>query len=224
MTKTLYILWTEDNELTPRRKNNLEIIKEKCGVELKFLNHSDIPKYELADHKFHEAYQYLSATHKSDYLRSYLMHFYGGGYCDLKRAEWDWNEYFDELEQSDYLIMGYTLSCHLDVAVDPLDINKEIIINEWQNLIGFGAMICKPRTELTDIWFTGMTLILDQKFSDLQKFPAVHIRDKLSWVTNSGYPLRWAEIGGTPFMQSCFKFKNKLNSNLPCPKLNEKYR
>jgi hypothetical protein len=75
MNKTIYIFWTEANELTPRRKNNLQIIKDRCGVELKFLNHNDIPKYELADYKFHEAYQYLSATAKSDYLRSYFMNF-----------------------------------------------------------------------------------------------------------------------------------------------------
>jgi len=224
MNKIIYVLWTETNELTPRRKNNLQIIKDQCGVELKFLNHSDIPKYELADHKFHEAYQYLSATHKSDYLRSYFMHFYGGGYCDIKHADWDWNEYFNELEQSDDLAIGYKLSCHLDVAVDPLDINKERIINDWQNLIGFGAMICNPQTELTEMWFTNITLTLDQKFSDLQMFPAVHVRDKLGWVTNSGYPLRWAEIGAETFMKSCFKFKDKLNYSLPCPILNEKYR
>ena len=102
MNKTIYILWTEANDLTPRRKNNLQIMKDYCGVELKFLDHITIQDYELPEHKFHEAYQYLSATHKSDYLRSYLMHFYGGGYCDIKKAEWDWNKYFNELD-IDYL-------------------------------------------------------------------------------------------------------------------------
>ena len=224
MNKTIYVLWTEANDLTPRRKNNLQILKDCCGVELKFLNYITLQEYELPEHKFHEAYQYLSATHKSDYLRSYLMHFYGGGYCDIKKAEWNWDNYFDELEQSDNLAMGYKLTGYLDVAVDPLDTDKEFIENDWQNLIGFGAMICKPQTELTDMWFTNMTLTLDNKFKDLQKFPAVHVRDKLGWVTNSGYPLRWAEIGGVPFMKSCFKFKDKLNYKLPCPELNEKYR
>lgn len=224
MNKTLFVLWTENNDLTPRRQKNLEIIKEKCGVELKFLNHSALLQYQLADHKFHEAFKYLSATHKSDYLRSYLMHFYGGGYCDLKKAEWDWNQYFDDLENSDKIIIGYKLTGNLDVAVDPLDLDKEILINDWQNLIGFGAMICKPQTELTKMWFTNMTLALDKKLNDLQQFPAAHVRDKLGWVTNSGYPLRWAEIGGVPFMKSCFTYKDSVNYNLPCPELNEKYR
>jgi hypothetical protein len=224
MNKTIYIFWTESNELTPRRKNNLQIIKDQCGVELKFLDHSDIPEYELADHKFHDAYQYLSATAKSDYLRSYFMNFYGGAYCDIKRAEWDWNTYFDQLAQSEHWIMGYNLSCDIDVAVDLTDINYQTMKDNWQHLIGAGAMICKPNTPLTEYWFKIMTDILDQKLDLLKKNPAKHVRDKLGWVTDSGYPLRWSEIGPETFMKSCFKFKDKLNYNLPCPELNEKYR
>jgi len=224
MNKTIYIFWTEANELTPRRKNNLQIIKDQCGVELKFLNHDDIPKYELADHKFHEAYQYLSATAKSDYLRSYFMNFYGGAYCDIKRAEWDWNPYFDQLTNSEAWINGYRLGNILDIAVDPNDKDGNHMKDNWNQLVGAGAMICKSKTSLTEYWFKTMTDILDQKLDLLKKNPAVHVRDKLGWVTNSGYPLRWAEIGPETFMKSCFKFKDKLNYNLPCPKLNEKYR
>jgi hypothetical protein len=70
-----------------------------------------------------------------------------------------------------------------------------------------------------------MTDILDQKLDLLKKNPAAHVRDKLGWRgSNSGYPLRWSEIGPETFMKSCFKFKDKLNYNLPCPELNEKYR
>jgi hypothetical protein len=224
MNKTIYIFWTEANELTPRRKNNLQIIQDRCGVELKFLNHDDIPKYELADHKFHEAYQYLSATAKSDYLRSYFMNFYGGAYCDIKRAEWDWNPYFDQLDMSDNWIMGYNVSCDIDIAVDLTDPNYQEMKNSWKQLIGAGAMICKPNTPLTQYWFRIMTDILDQKLELLKENPARHVRDKLGWVTNSGYPLRWSEIGPETFMKSCYKFKDKLNYNLPCPILNEKYR
>jgi hypothetical protein len=224
MDKTIYIFWTEANELTPRRKNNLQIIKDRCGVELKFLQDKEIYEYELPEHKFHEAYKYLSATAKSDYLRSYFMNFYGGAYCDIKRAEWDWNPYFDQLINSDDWIIGYTVSCDIDVAIELNDPNYQTMKDSWQELIGAGAMICKPNTPLTKYWFKIMTDILDQKLDLLKKNPAKHVRDKLGWVTDSGYPLRWSEIGPETFMKSCFKFKDKLNYNLPCPELNEKYR
>jgi hypothetical protein len=225
MNKTIYIFWTEANELTPRRKKNLQIIKDQCGVELKFLDHSTIPNYELPEHKFHEAYQYLSATAKSDYLRSYFMNFYGGGYCDIKKAEWDWNQYFDLLDQSDYWIVGYRLRAITDLAVSPDDMEQSIIQDNWSLLLGAGAMICKPQTPLTIYWFDLMTSILDKKLDQLKSNPAVHVRDRLNWTgTDSGYPLRWAEIGPETFMKSCYTYNNKLCHQLPCPNLDEKYR
>jgi hypothetical protein len=152
------------------------------------------------------------------------MNFYGGAYCDIKRAEWDWNPYFAQLTNSDYWAVGYTISCNMDVAVDLNDPEYQIMKDSWQQLIGAGAMICKSNTPLTDYWFKTMSSILDQKIDLLKAHPAKHVRDKLGWVTNSSYPLRWAEIGPETFMKSCFKFKDKLNYNLPCPILNEKYR
>lgn len=224
MQQIVYVFWTESNDLTPRRKNNLEILRNNCGVELKFLNHETIQTYELPDNKFHPAYQYLSATAKSDYLRSYFMNFHGGAYCDIKRAEWNWSSYFNELENSDKWIMGYRLPCDIDVAVDINDPEYDLMKNNWYNLIGAGAMICKPNTPMTQYWFQIMTDILDAKLDLLRSNPAKHVRDKLGWVTNSGYPLRWSEIGPETFMKSCFKYRDKLSYNLPRPELNEKYR
>jgi len=225
MDKIIYAFWTEDNELTARRKTNLEILKSKCGTELKFLNYNEIPNYELPDHKFHKAYKYLSATHKSDYLRTYFMHFYGGGYCDIKRAEWDWNEQFDFLNQSDYWITGYRLRGITDLAVSPADINSNLIRDNWNLILGYGAMICKPNTPFTKYWFDLMTDILDKKIDQLKENPAMHVRDRTGWRgTNSNYPLSWAEIGPEIFMKSCYTYKDKLCYQLPCPHLDEKYR
>lgn len=224
MNKIIYVFWTEDNELTPRRKNNLEILKSKCGVDLHFLNYKEVYSYELPDYRFHEAYKYLSATAKSDYLRSYFMNFYGGAYCDIKRADWNWNNYFDILYDSDSWIMGYTLSCDIDVAVAPEDSQFSDMKANWQKLIGAGAMICKKNTPLTNYWFNLMTEILDKKLNLLKQNPAQHVRDRQGWVTNSGYPLRWSEIGPETFMKSCFKFIDKINYDLPSPVLTEKYR
>ncbi len=225
MNKIIYVFWTESNDLTPRRKTNLEIIKNSCGVELKFLNHSNINDYELPDHKFHKSYKYLSATAKSDYLRSYFMNFYGGGYCDIKRAEFDWNPYFDQLIQSDNWITGYKLRAETDLAVSPTDPEITEIKNHWNKLIGAGAMICKSQTPLTKYWFDLMTSILDSKADELEKNPASHVRDRQGWLgTNSGYPLRWAEIGPETFMRSCYIYREKLDRQLPSPNLDEKYR
>lgn len=224
MNKIIYVFWTEANELTPRRKNNLQIIKDRCGVELKFLDHNSIQDYELTEHKFHKAYKYLSATAKSDYCRSYFMNFYGGAYCDIKKAEWNWNPYFDQLRNSNYWVIGYPLPQGNFIA-DPQDPDRDIMSKSWYQLIGAGAMICKSKTPLTEYWFNLMTEILDKKYEQLKNNPAAHVRDRLNWSgTTSNYPLRWAEIGPETFIKSCFKYIDRVSQHLPTPALNEKYR
>jgi hypothetical protein len=70
-----------------------------------------------------------------------------------------------------------------------------------------------------------MSSILDNKLDKLKNNPAAHVRDKLGWKgTNSGYPLRWSEIGPETFMKSCYIHKDKVCYQLPCPHLDEKYR
>ncbi len=224
MERNLYAFWTEANDITPRRQHNLNELKNRCGVNFKFLNYEDIKQYELHNHKFHEAYQYLSATHKSDYLRTYFMHFYGGGYVDIKFCDFDWNPYFDQLEQSDKWAIGYLPLESLNVAVDPEDPEGPIIQAHWQELIGAGAMICKPQTEFTKDWFDSMNSILDKKLEELKINPAKHVRDKQGWVTGSGYPLRWAEILGEVFFKSCYNNRDKIIVGLPRPDLDSKYR
>ncbi len=225
LEKNLYAFWTEDNEMSVFRKNNLKELNSRCGVNFKFIQFQEIRSYELEDHKFHEAYEYLSATAKSDYLRSYFMNFYGGGYTDIKLCDFDWNQYFEKLDNSDKWALGYLPLGAENVAVDPEDPDKEKIQSSWQNLIGAGAMICKPQTPFTIDWFKLMTDILDKKLSELKKNPAKHVRDRKDWKgTFSGYPLRWAEIGPETLFKSCYWHKDKIIVDLPRPDLLGKYR
>ena len=222
--RNLYTFWTEPNELTARRQNNLKELKNRCGVNFKFLNHEEIKKYELSNHRFHEGYNYLSATAKSDYLRTYFMHFYGGGYVDIKFCDFDWNPYFDQLEKSESYAIGYQALELNNVAVDPDDLDGPTIQSHWQELIGAGAMICKPYTKFTQEWYDLVHKVLDRRLTALRENPAKHVRDKKDWVTNSGYPLRWAELGPETLFKSCYNNKDKIIVGLPRPDLNSKYR
>ena len=57
------------------RKNALkELINiSKCNVKL--VTKCNLGNYILRHAPLHPAYQYLSETHKADYLRTYFMHF-----------------------------------------------------------------------------------------------------------------------------------------------------
>ena len=117
-------------------------------------------KYILPTNPLHPSYNYLSETHKADYLRTYFMHFYGGGYSDIKRTTDSWLKSFDDLDKSNKWIIGYK---EIDggTAYGPSDNYKE--------LIGNCAYICKPNTPLTTEWYNEMISLLNKKI-DVKSF------------------------------------------------------
>ena len=92
----IYCFWTDDNPLTPNRLKGIETMRENLGVQLEFLDKNGIEERILPDDQLHPGYKYLSSVHKSDYLRCYFMHHFGGGYADIKLYSKDnnWRECF----------------------------------------------------------------------------------------------------------------------------------
>jgi hypothetical protein len=189
------------------RLNSIEKLKEisKCNIIL--ITNKNLKKYILPSIPLHPSYEYLSFTHRSDYLRTYFMHFYGGGYSDIKCTTGNWKSSFDELYNSnDFWINGYT-EVKNGVAYEPLK-------NNFNELIGNGAYICKPQTLLTTEWYNSMISLLDEKLEKLKKFPATFPRDCLE-VSNGKYPIKWTEMLGDIFHKVCYKYKKKLLHTLP---------
>jgi len=83
--------------MSPQRKECLDFILANAKCEVVLVRPDNLDKYVLPDQPIHPAYQYLSETHKADYLRTYFMHFLGGGYTDIKKFEGDWNKAFDDI-------------------------------------------------------------------------------------------------------------------------------
>ena len=121
-----------------------------------------LDKYILQEHPLHQSFNYLSETHKADYLRTYFMRFHGGGYSDIKKTSGSWIDSFEKLEKSDKLIIGYKEAPYGGVAYSPL-------LNKWNELIGNGAYICKPKTQLVIEWYNEMITLMDKKYSELKK-------------------------------------------------------
>ena len=156
---TIYTFWTGNNIISKNRIDsliNLENIS-KCKVIL--ITIDNLNNY-ISNDQLHPAYNYLSETHKADYLRTYFMHFFGGGYSDIKKTTSSWIESYDNLLNSDYWICGYQ-EIEGGVAYNELS-------NNWLELIGNCAYICKPHTPLTNEWYNEMIKLLDSKL-DLLK-------------------------------------------------------
>jgi len=106
-TYTIYVLWTGTNEMSESRKDSLANWKEVSECNVILINPTNLSDYIKPEHPLHEAYQYLSETHMADYLRTYLMNFYGGGYSDIKKTTGSWKKSYNELLNSDKWICGY---------------------------------------------------------------------------------------------------------------------
>ena len=166
--KTIFVIWSGINEMSHTRKKCLESIVRlsKCNVCL--VTPKNLNQCILQDYPFHEAYPYLSETHKADYGRTYLMHHHGGGYMDIKEIVTGYEKYFDELIENDNIwAVGYTEIGSQAVAELLGEFGVELK-NNWDKLIGNCAYILRPNTSLTQDWYESLHNILDQKFNELK--------------------------------------------------------
>ena len=201
----IYCFWTGDNEMSINRLDSLQQLIDTSDCDVILVTKDNLHEYLLPGVPLHPAYKYLSETHKADYLRTYFMHFHGGGYSDVKKTTGSWEQCFNDLYNSDYWVCGYK-EIPTGVAYPP-------ILDKWRDLVGNGAYICKSNTPLTQEWYSSMIALLDTKLEQLMQFPARGPQDMAG--SGTGYPLEWNEMLGRIFHRVCYKYKEKLLNTLP---------
>jgi hypothetical protein len=212
--KIVYVFWTGDNEMSENRKKCLETIRKNIGVNVVLVTPTNLHKYEKKEFPIHRAYKYLSYIHKSDYLRTYFMHHYGGGYTDIKNTTHNWNKYFDILNNDNNIwAIGYP-----EIPGGSASSNEKIR-TDYEKLIGNCAYIFKPYTPFTQEWIDRLHKKLDNKYEELKKYPAKYPREYIGSVKYekepSKYPLRWTEILGEHFHDVQYKYTSHVKNILP---------
>lgn len=205
--RVIYIFWTGDNEITPNRLEGIRSLERVSGVEVKLITPQNLEKYIKEDDPLPEAYQYLSLNHRSDYLRSYFMYHYGGGYADIKTYFHSWVPSFEKLEQSDAYVLGYPEigfkgAAFRDITHEKL---KHDLYYHWRHLVGNGAFICRPHTKMAAEWHTSVKNRLQSYTPQLKLHPAKDV-----FGDNEDYPVQWGAMQGEIFHPFCLKYKDKL--------------
>lgn len=205
--RVIYIFWTGDNEITPNRLEGIKSLEKVCGVEVKMITTKNLPNYIKEEDPIPDAYQYLSLNHRSDYLRSYFMYHYGGGYADIKTYYKSWLPAFEKLEKSDAYVIGYPEvgfwgAAQHDITHQSL---KKDLWNYWRYLVGNGAFICRPHTKMTAEWHTAVKNRLLAYSEQLREHPAKDIFGK-----NADYPIPWGGMQGEIFHPFCLKYHDRL--------------
>lgn len=206
----VYMFWTGDNEITPNRRESILRFRQLSGCPVVLITNKDLAQF-VPD--LHPAYYNLSLVHRSDYLRTYFMHHYGGGYSDVKQTTGSWVQMFEHLRNTDLLGIGYREVGPDGCAVireDP-DLTKTLREN-WFKLVGNGCYLFKPKTDLTTDWYNELVRVLDAKTEALALNPAKTPRDQ-----DPSYPVYWSEILGNIFHPLCLKYYPRIGNMLHFP-------
>lgn len=205
----IYCFWTGTNEMSIQRKKCLENMRETTECQITLVTPDNLNEYILPEEPLHPAYPYLSETHKCDYLRTYFMNFYGGGYSDIKTQSGSWKESFNDLENNEEKWINGYREIKGGVGYEPLN-------DKYNELIGNGAYICKPRTPLTELWYREMLSYLDTKLDHLRMYPSTFPRD-CAEVSGGKYPIGWIEMLGRIFHRVCYEYRDRILFTVPTP-------
>lgn len=219
MKNYIFTLWTGDNEMPKIREKALESILLNTNADVILVTKDNLNEFVSDSVPLHPAYPYLSFVHRSDYLRCYLMHLYGGGYCDLKFIENSWIDSFNKLKESTKYALGYKEVGAHGVAPCDNENDYQMLKNNWRQLIGMGAFIFKHNTALTKDWFDKLNEKLDIKYNELKA------NRGNAMGNNNGYPLKWTEILGNILHPLVLKYKdNIIQDNTIKPNFTKQYR
>ena len=217
INRTIYCFWF-GNPMNHVRKQCLETIKrlsERSKCKMVLIKESNIHEYIKYDN-LHIAFEHLSETHKADYMRTYMMHFYGGGYTDIKyydeTANWD-KSFISLAERKDIYCVGVK-ETKGGSPVTELDESK---------LITNGAYIFNKNTPFTKDWYSKMMKKMDEKAEMLKKYPSIHpqcgipVEDRPGYkeCKDYKYPLYWSELLGSIFHVVNHKYYKNCLQTLP---------
>jgi hypothetical protein len=177
INKRIFVIWVGNEEFTDTRKMAL-INLSKQNITL--ITDTNLEEFILKNFPLHPAYKYLSAIHKSDYLRCYLMYHYGGGYSDLKNKNINWDEGFTKMNNDkNIMIMGVKTTYEETYAgIEEWDENtKNNILSNIDTLFCMSYFICRPKSPIVSEWYNELNLRLDRFLPKLKKNPAKYPRE-----------------------------------------------
>jgi len=230
-----FVIWCywAGGPMNENRLLSLETLVKNIQVPVFLINKKNLYKIQLSEHPFHPAFPYLSAVHQSDYIRIYLLHFYGGGWHDIKATEVSYKEVWPEFRNPTIYLIGRQERIGGPATV--FDEENRWMPDYWADLISVTSWIGRPNTELSQAMLNGINKLLDINLDLLKKYPAKHPREKkivkkdiianyLTWTKNAltgrsnHYPLPWTVFGNI-FHPLNYKFKDHISFTLPKDKI-----
>jgi hypothetical protein len=217
--RTIFCIWFGNEPMPVNRAAALLSIIHNSNCPVVLLHNHNFRNWELKTHPFHPAFEYLTDTHKADYLRIYIAYHFGGGYSDIKFTFKDWSDKFELLGQSDKFCLAYPETDNsgpcLNLAEKYHPESVEEMRSNYHLFPGTSAFIFKKGTTFAADILGLMHHVMDNYFEQLKIFPGrlpQEYRNKLlPDGSHSRYPLDWVELLGDNFHYlAYFKYKENI--------------
>ncbi len=216
--EVIYCFWTGDNPLTENRRNALLTLEKNAGIPVKLITPNNLSEYIKPDYPLHKGYELLSLVHRSDYLRCYFMHHYGGGYADIKPFINSWKPAFEKLNNSNQYIIGYPELLHGGLApvkhrfladksvyknYEEMLTSEEKVFKDLTKhtplVIGVCSFICKPNTPLTTEWYNELHKRMNEAYDLLVAYNKNNEQNVIyneEEYPDKGYPVPYFHLLG----------------------------
>lgn len=193
--RRIFVAWTDSNVMTPNRVAGVEAIRQmNPDVEVVLVEPSNLHEWVVEGHPLHPSYEHLSAVHRSDYLRAYLMHHHGGAWSDIKRPTNGWRPLFDIINADAAIwLLGYPEARSRDVAFLDSALGREMA-DKYRTIAANCAFIMRPQTPFTAAWLEEVESRLDYYARSLARHPAAD-----PFGEQGAYPLPWSALQGLVF-------------------------
>lgn len=226
-----FVVWCywEGEPMTGNRLLSFQTLQQNIGVPICLVTPENLDNFLLSASPLPTSYAQLSIVHRSDYIRAYLLHHYGGAWHDIKATEVDYSSMWDLFADPNIWIIGRKES--RKGAAQTYTPEGLFVPNAYESLIAVPSWIGRPQTALSRELLAGITALIDNKAELLTRFPSIHPRDKyiphrnllhkaLIWVKHKyagrqvGYPLEWTVFGNI-FHVVLLKHLSHISYELP---------
>jgi hypothetical protein len=229
--KVVFVCWfggyhVDNQKMSKYRFEAFKSLVENIGVSVILITSKNYTNFIKQNHPIHTSFDLLSGNHKSDYMRAYLLKYYGGGYHDIKHRKECWKECWgDWLFDDNIWILGRRENNKRAIGYPP---NGKHICMHYNKLVTMGWVICKPNTKFTIFLLQKIEEVLDKKYLELLAHPGYNSagyyhENPFQMAEENNYPLRWLEIMGEISHPLMLEFTDHIKYGLPDAIKKKKY-
>jgi hypothetical protein len=222
--KVVYIVWFGKN-ISNNRLKALNSLVDSLKVPYILITEDNYMNFSVKETPIHKNFHHLSGNHKSDYLRAYLLNFYGGGYHDIKYRDISWENEWKTFKDDNI----WMKSCkeikksHIGYDVDRPETKK--VQNYYSQLGSMCWVISRKETPYTIELLQKIEEKLDLHDKKLNLYPSEknggYYADRpfSKLKKEDKYPLRWLELMGEHFHLLMYEYKDNIDLTLPRPNM-----